>query len=289
MQILVPQIQLCIKNGVIDMTSAARKLFGDEYLIGQGYELGAGLVPSMFAQVQGLTVIDKRDVEELAVLFGETPPYDVMTYESARTAPQKDFVTAHHVLEHCPDPIAALMQWIPLVRRAGTIFLSVPSCGNVCEAHREVTPMRHLLTDHLALANGEDFASRNHIPSFINQWTVLNLDYTWFAGRDVKFYAEQLLAAQRNVEGNDIHWHTFSLETLRGCLEVAAHLVKRAVGDVRLVETDDELFIAATVYAKQKQPPEVLLSFVNSTRSRLSDLIPSRWDQLFTRSSKVPE
>lgn len=158
------------------MASIARKQLGDEYLVGHGYELGAGLTPSLFARVEGLTVIDKRDKSELTALFGGTPPYEVMTYDYARTAPQADFVTAHHVLEHCPDPIAALMQWIPLVRRAGTIFVSVPSGRNVCEAHREATPMRHLLTDHLFLANGEDFESRNHIPSFINQWTLLNLE-----------------------------------------------------------------------------------------------------------------
>jgi 2-polyprenyl-3-methyl-5-hydroxy-6-metoxy-1,4-benzoquinol methylase len=109
------------------MATLIRKQLGDEYLIGYGYEFGAGLVPSLFAQVEGITVIDKRDREELTALFGEVPPYEVMDYDSARIARQRDFVTGHHVLEHCPDPIGTIMEWIPLIRRSGTIFLSVPS------------------------------------------------------------------------------------------------------------------------------------------------------------------
>jgi hypothetical protein len=137
--------------------------------------------------------------------------------------------------------------------------------------------MEHLLKDHFFRADGEDFDSRNHIPSFVNQWTYLDVGHTWYASRDVRFYVEQLLAAQRHIKGNDIHWHTFSPESLSDCLEVAAHLCKRAIGDIKITETEDEIFILATVYSKQKKMPSVLEIFCESTRRRLTEMSPKRW------------
>jgi len=246
-----------------------RKKIGDEYLIGDGYELGAGLAPSRFAKVESLEVIDKRNAQELEELFGAPPPYEVKTYEDAARSP-KAFLTAHHVLEHCPDPIGALKEWLPLVADRGIIYLSVPSTQNVCETHREPTPIRHLLLDHLLAADGTDFESRNHIPSFVNQWAVLDEKYVWYASQGVQFYAEQMLAAQRQIEGHDLHWHTFSAEVLRQCLDVASYRAGRCADIVHEEETDTELFIVASVEDRPDRPPEVLRAFLEDLDYRIS-------------------
>jgi len=210
-----------------------RKQIGDRVLRGAGYEFGAGLTPSLFSNVSTLTVIDKRDKAELTVLFGAVPTYDVLSYEQAASRVEQDFITAHHVIEHCPDPIAVIMSWLPLVRDGGVVYFSLPSSNHACECDREPTPMSHLLADYLFEADGTDFDSRNHIPSFICHWTVMNPDGIWFAREGVVPYARQLLAEQARVKGHDLHWHTYTAAASRWLLTLPVAASKRCVSPRR--------------------------------------------------------
>jgi hypothetical protein len=121
--------------------------------------------------------------------------------------------------------------------------------------------------------DGTDFDSRNHIPSFINNWTSVSLDYSWFSRDGVAFYAEHVLSAQRVVEGNDLHWHTFSAKSLRDVFEIAVYLEKIELTSVEVVETDSELFFVATVNRSQFVPePVALTKFYINLKSKLDKL-----------------
>jgi ubiquinone/menaquinone biosynthesis C-methylase UbiE len=57
-----------------------------------------------------------------------------------------DFVLASHVLEHIPDPIAALREWTRVARRYVLIILPQPT--NEFDAHRQLTTADELLERH---------------------------------------------------------------------------------------------------------------------------------------------
>lgn len=247
----------------------ARREIGDEVLIGHGYEFGAGLLPSRFAQVESLTVIDKRTPDELAGLFGARPEYPVVNLEEAAGRPPLDFVTAHHVVEHLPDPIGALSAWIGLLRQGGTLFLSVPSANDLHERLREVTPISHLVMDYLLRSDGTDFESRQHVHSFIQQWTAVSPDTFWFSRDGLKAYAEGALAEQRRTEGHDLHWHTFSLDTFMQTVEAAFYVAGCGVEWGQTRETEDELHVVARKTATPRRP-DFLAAFSDRLSARLS-------------------
>src|SRR5215469_468101 len=125
--------------------AAKRVEIADRFLAGSGFEIGAGLEPSRFADLQNLIFIDKRDEKELAELHGAPIPYKVMRLKEARQHYPKgaDFVIAHHVIEHCANPIRTVQEWISLIGYSGLFFISLPSEKNACEQDRRPTPIEH--------------------------------------------------------------------------------------------------------------------------------------------------
>ena len=57
-----------------------------------------------------------------------------------------DFVLASHVIEHIPDPIAALKEWARVARRY--IVLVVPHRDRTFDRDRPLTPLAELIERH---------------------------------------------------------------------------------------------------------------------------------------------
>ena len=57
-----------------------------------------------------------------------------------------DFVLASHVIEHFPDPIAALLEWRRVARRY--VFVVVPHRDRTFDRDRDTTPIEELLQRH---------------------------------------------------------------------------------------------------------------------------------------------
>jgi SAM-dependent methyltransferase len=57
-----------------------------------------------------------------------------------------DFVLASHVIEHIPDPIAALKEWARVARRY--IVLVVPHRDRTFDRDRPLTPLSELIERH---------------------------------------------------------------------------------------------------------------------------------------------
>jgi SAM-dependent methyltransferase len=75
-----------------------------------------------------------------------------------------DFVLASHVIEHFPDPIAALLEWRRVARRC--VVLVVPHRDRTFDRDRPLTPLAELMERHAAgLRSDED-----------RHWSVWTLD-----------------------------------------------------------------------------------------------------------------
>ena len=76
----------------------------------------------------------------------------------------QDFVIANHVLEHCQDPIGALVSMFRVLRPGGILYLAVPDKRYTFDADRPVTPLDHLLRDH---REGPAWSRRQHCEEWI--------------------------------------------------------------------------------------------------------------------------
>ena len=75
-----------------------------------------------------------------------------------------DFVFSSHVIEHFPDPIRALREWIRVARRY--VVIVAPHRDRTVDADRELTTVDELLARH---ASG--FTSDEEAPTHWSVWT----------------------------------------------------------------------------------------------------------------------
>jgi SAM-dependent methyltransferase len=81
-------------------------------------------------------------------LWGRARPVDIIArgHELPLDEDSYDFVLASHVIEHIPDPIAALKEWARVARRY--IVLVVPHRDRTFDRDRELTPLSELVERH---------------------------------------------------------------------------------------------------------------------------------------------
>lgn len=129
-----------------------------------------------------------------------------------------DYVVASHVLEHVANPVAALVEWVRVVRPGGIIYCVVPDRRHTWDHPRGLTPASHLLEDFLLRTTACD-------PTHIDEFAQ-GVDWSRFspatpaddipAARDS--LARGMHAAVARGEDINIHFHTFEPGNLRELL-----------------------------------------------------------------------
>jgi SAM-dependent methyltransferase len=81
-------------------------------------------------------------------VWGYAKPVDIVApgHELPLADDSYDFVLASHVIEHLPDPIAGLKEWLRVARRY--VFLVVPHRDRTFDRDRPLTPVDELLERH---------------------------------------------------------------------------------------------------------------------------------------------
>jgi SAM-dependent methyltransferase len=110
-----------------------------------------------------------------------------------------DFLVASHVIEHLRRPIAALREWLRIVRPGGLLYLVAPDKRVTFDRHRVRTTLEHHILDYEEPSAARDFEH-----------------YVEFARLVEGARAEAALARarQRHAEGFSIHFHTFIPEDI---------------------------------------------------------------------------
>jgi len=255
-----------------------RREIANRFIGGRGFEIGAGLTPSMFRGIDELIVIDKRNAEQFREHFGKAPPYEIVTLEAARVRfpGGLDFLMAHHVLEHCANPIAELAQaWLPLIRDGGLLFLSMPSNQSPPEQGRLPTPIEHVIDDWAFGRNDDSFESRNHIPTFVLGWTVFRPGDFWYAQGSVADYAKTILS-EINRSGHDLHWHSYGLPMARQLIEIAFHAAGFGMRWLHQEELPESLFLVARREGHAGAEPDALRQYRTRLLHALDKIGPSR-------------
>jgi len=235
-----------------------------EYLKGRGVEIGGGLYPSTLPGDCTCEHFDVRNRAELAQLFGAAED-DVgivhpMEELHSRFPATADFLIAHNVLEHCPDPIGALIHWHRCLRDGGIAVLSIPDADfdQVPDFGRLVPPVEHLLCDHLLRRDEKSFETKEHTYS-----CALGLGWVNY-GNEGKLDKVELAKKVHRVARapyNLLHFHAFNEALLKQTLLCGAvlgghklTLERTANYNTAPVRTKGDCIYIYRVYAQPEVP-----------------------------------
>lgn len=213
------------------------------FLLGRGIEIGAGISPQRLAPGASALQYDIRSPAELERLFGAAAATPARSVAQIPTdfPHGADFLIAHNVLEHAPDPIGTLIAWHGWVREGGIVALSLPDKSACPDEVRLEPPFGHLLLDYLLGRDAHAFESREHVLSFGLAWP--RTDDGLAAGPALWQRLRQLLRRPRTDGAGgdaaarvfadlyepavDVHWHAFTVTLTEQTVLAACALAGR--------------------------------------------------------------
>jgi SAM-dependent methyltransferase len=206
------------------------------FIVGRGLEIGAGASPQRLPDGAACEYFDKRDSGELGKLFLQDIAYDVRTMAeiSARFPHGADFVIAHQVLEHSPNPIRTLTEFNGYLRDGGLAVISVPDKRHlVYDRDRPTAPFSHVLLDYLLDRDDRCLESIEHMFSFCLGWS-----HAWEQMTKAEFIDHLLRETRR--DGHDFHWHALDRDGWDKVFAAAAVFGATGMRIQRVVDVDSE-------------------------------------------------
>lgn len=200
-----------------------RKIKTEHVLRGRGMEIGAGMAPHPLPPNAEAVYFDLRNAEELQAYFASTSvPYDVHPIADVAThlPDGADFLIAHHVLEHTPDPIGVLKQWRGYLKTDGVMVITLPNYKLCPDKGRLLPSFEHILLDHLLDRGADSFESREHVLSFLTSWADVSPAFETMS----KFDVCRHISTETHRSGHDFHWHAYDHALARQTIMAACLL-----------------------------------------------------------------
>jgi SAM-dependent methyltransferase len=170
-------------------------------LQGRGLELGPLHRPVPTHAGMQMTYVDYQGHDELRRAYPELAKHivDVHLIDDAQTLGTMadggfDFAVSAHVIEHMRDPIAALVNWLRVVRDGGQLYLVVPDKRRTFDERRVRTTLAHLVLDYQQPSAERDFEHFLDYAAFVHHAHIDNVIAEATRLRDTKF---------------SIHFHVF--------------------------------------------------------------------------------
>ena len=194
--------------------AAVRRRLANQYLAGEGLEIGALHIPLSVPRNASVSYVDRLSVPELREHYPELDDYDVVAPDiiddgerlGSITDSAYDFVIANHMIEHCEDPIGTIQSHLRVLKPGGVIYMAVPDCRYTFDRNRTTTSLGHVTRDHL---EGAEWSRREHY----EDW-ALHIDEV--APDQISSRADELEALQYSI-----HFHVWTpaafLEMLTAC------------------------------------------------------------------------
>lgn len=140
------------------------------YCAGIGCEIGPGANPQ--TDPASTYFVDRhRTYMNLAINVDVVADASSLPFSSESL----DFLVSSHVLEHCPDTLAALEEWLRVLKRGGRLVLRLPHGLRTFDRGRAFTTLEHHIQDYedhvdsTDRTHWEEFA-RISIPGFAHHW-----------------------------------------------------------------------------------------------------------------------
>lgn len=235
---------------------ATRRKIAKQYLFGEGLEIGALHTPIKLPKKITVKYLDLIDYETAIDKFPELnrhklvkPDYIDNGFELGKIDNQsQDFVIANHVLEHSPNPIQVLRNWLAAIKPGGMLFFSVP-VGEMCfDKGRELTSLDHFIKDYTdELAGNDESLEANNMKHY-EEWVtfsepnILRQNGFQVPTLNKGEIAQKAIEVSKNANV-EIHYHTFSLKSLTQFVEYFCQEVELAA-EVKLVMQNKAELIA---------------------------------------------
>jgi 2-polyprenyl-3-methyl-5-hydroxy-6-metoxy-1,4-benzoquinol methylase len=144
-----------------------RESIADMFIRGEGVEIGALHMPLRVPRSAHVRYVDRLTVEDLRKQYPELNDKEIVEtdiiadgekLESIADSSQ-DFVIANHFVEHCQNPIGAVLNMIRVLKPGGILYLAIPDKRCCFDADRPVTSLSHIMRDH---REGSERSRRQH-------------------------------------------------------------------------------------------------------------------------------
>jgi SAM-dependent methyltransferase len=147
------------------------------YVQGAGLEIGALHSPIRVGPAATVRYVDRLPVADLRRLYPELDAHTLVEPDVIDNGERldtiddasQDFVIGNHFLEHCEDPIGALMTMLRVLKPGGVIYMAVPDKRFTFDHRRPITTLDHLVRDH---EEGPAWSRRGHF----EEWVTLGED-----------------------------------------------------------------------------------------------------------------
>jgi SAM-dependent methyltransferase len=151
--LLPPRAKLAIlrlASGIIPGHPVVHQVIRN-HCLGEGLEIGPGRLP--YCDRRTTTFVEKHPES----LDGMLRP-DIVADAADLPLPDgsQNYVFSSHVLEHAPDTIRVLKEWLRVLRAGGVIFLMLPHADRTFDRHRPKTTLEHHIADHDRVAGEPD-------------------------------------------------------------------------------------------------------------------------------------
>src|SRR6185503_6541068 len=132
-----------------------REFVASAFLRGHGIEIGALHMPLRVPPSARVTYVDRFPLDDLRKHYPELSDQALVDVDvvadGERLEPlgdeSQDFVIANHFLEHCQDPIGAVLNMFRVLKPGGILYLGIPDKRYSFDVDRPLTTLEHLLRD----------------------------------------------------------------------------------------------------------------------------------------------
>jgi predicted SAM-dependent methyltransferase len=146
---------------------AARAVFAESYLFGEGLEIGPLHQPLAIPRGARARYVDRMRIDDLRREYPELADWDLTEVDVVDDGEKlatiadgsQDFIVANHFLEHTQDPIGTIATHLSKLRPGGILFYAVPDKRYTFDFRRPVTPLEHMVADH---EEGPERSRREH-------------------------------------------------------------------------------------------------------------------------------
>lgn len=144
-----------------------RESLADTFIRGQGVEIGALNMPLRVPRSVKVKYVDRFSANDLRKHYPELNDKELVNVdiiadgerlESISDSTQ-DFVIANHFVEHCQNPIGAVLNMFRVLKPGGILYLAIPDKRCCFDSDRPVTSLEHIMRDYV---EGPEWSRRQH-------------------------------------------------------------------------------------------------------------------------------
>ncbi len=207
-----------------------RVLLSKQYIKGSGLEIGALYLPLFVSEGVTVTYVDLFSREESIAKYPELNAAEIVPIDHIddgfvlSTIPEasQDFLIANHVLEHTPNPIQVLLNWVRVLKPNGVLFVTVPILDMCFDKGRALTPLQHLIDDFNLYKRQDQAQINERNKGHLIEWVTIS-EPAILSEREADYVPLSPSKLQQRIDGEDlenldIHFHTFSLDSVKSLI-----------------------------------------------------------------------